>query len=160
MSGYGGYSFPYKGDLKPKGWDPDYKPEDKGYPSWNESFGIFGKKDEDKPRMAGEIFEEIGKQFGDSRGKYRSEAERSERPVFGDSNKGNAGQVLENLGAMFPQQHAPVYMPGVQGSSPLGTIGRIAGTIAGGFLGGPLGIGAAAGMAAGGNIGGGIGSMF
>jgi hypothetical protein len=153
MSGYGGYSS-WEGSIKD--FPGALKPEEKDYFNKQDKFD----SGDDRP-SGGDFLKEFARQLGGGeQDKYRSQAEKEQRPTFGDSNKGNAGQVLENLGAIFPQQHAPVYMPGVQGSSPFGTIGRIAGMIGGGLLGGPLGIGAAAGMSAGGAIGGGIGSFF
>jgi hypothetical protein len=93
--------------------------------------------------------------------KYRSRAERQEdspwpapRAGFGEPTSGRGVQLLDNLSALYPQQHAPVYMAGVEGKKGLGsTIGHIAGTIGGALIGGPVG-----GVVAG--LGGPIGGLF
>jgi len=95
--------------------------------------------------------------------KYRSWGEQGARGWgdqsgvrFGDPLYGRGSQVLENLGAVFPQQHAPMFIPGAEGKRGLGsTIGTLAG-IGASFIPG-LGPGIAAAMPA---IGGNIGSMF
>jgi hypothetical protein len=88
--------------------------------------------------------------------KYRDYASRS-GPTFGDWSRGGGGQVLENLGVVYPQQQGPMYIPGVEGSkSGLGSaIGTLAG-IGASFIPG-LGPGIKAAMPA---IGGSIGSFF
>ena len=51
------------------------------------------------------------------REKYRDEAKfGGDRPYFGEGFKGTGGQVLENLGVVYPQQSGPAYLPGQQGS--------------------------------------------
>ena len=63
------------------------------------------------------------------REKYRDEAKfGGDRPYFGEGFKGTGGQVLENLGVVYPQQHGPMYLPGQQGES--GTFSKIAGVAA------------------------------
>lgn len=81
--------------------------------------------------------------------KWQSEATQG-KASFGDAMQGRGGQVLENLGVVYPQQHSPMFIPGVEGkkSGIFGTAGGLAGalgTAAGIF--GPLGmpIGAAVG---------------
>jgi hypothetical protein len=41
--------------------------------------------------------------------KYRDEAKRAS---FGEAIRGSGGQILENLGALYPQQHSPMFIPG------------------------------------------------
>ncbi len=83
--------------------------------------------------------------------KYRNEAQR---PSFGEATRGSGGQLLENLSALYPQQHAPMFIPGETSQGIGGTIGGAIGTIGGALIGGP------AGAKIGGSIGGGIGSFF
>ena len=83
--------------------------------------------------------------------KYRGMGEQSEAKV-GDPMGGRAGQVLDNLGVVFPQQHAPIVIPGVenQGGKGIGqravqgAAGAFQGFLAGAAHGGPhmAGIGA------------------
>ena len=84
--------------------------------------------------------------------KYRDEAKR---PSFGESNRGSSGQLLENLSALYPQQHAPMFIPGETSQGIGGALGTLAG-IGASFIPG-LGPGIAAAMP---SIGGSIGSMF
>jgi len=81
----------------------------------------------------------------------------SQQGAFGGGMaSGGTGKVLENLGVVFPQQHAPMFIPGVEGKKGLGsTIGGLAG-IGASFIPG-LGPGIAAAMPA---IGSGIGGLF
>jgi hypothetical protein len=83
--------------------------------------------------------------------KYRDE---SQRPSFGEATRGSGGQLLENLSALYPSQHAPMFIPGQTSEGIGGAIGGAIGTIGGALIGGP------AGAAIGGKIGGGIGSFF
>ena len=82
--------------------------------------------------------------------KYRDEAKR---PSFGEAISGSGGQILENLGALYPQQRSPMFIPGETSQGIGGTIGSIAGGILGSVVPG-------VGTALGSSIGGGIGSMF
>jgi hypothetical protein len=66
--------------------------------------------------------------------KYRGMGEQSEAKI-GDPMGGKAGQVLDNLGAVFPQQHAPIVIPGVENQGGKGIGQRIAGGAAGAFQG-------------------------
>lgn len=85
------------------------------------------------------------------REKYRDEARfGGDLPYFGKGFNGTGGQVLENLGVVYPQQHGPMYLPGQQGSKGglFGDIGGAAGALGSAFgVFGPLGapIGAMAG---------------
>ena len=79
--------------------------------------------------------------------------------ALGSGSSGFGGQLLDNLGVVMPNQHAPIVIPGVQtaggGSSGTGSkIGRFAGAALGAVLGGP------AGMTIGATLGGGAGSFF
>ena len=95
--------------------------------------------------------------MGDSdQDKYRSQAEQFGARPLGYPMGGSGGQILHNLGVVFPQQHAPLYT-GTVDAGGKSTGQRIAGGLSGalqGFL-----TGAATGMphmAAVGAIGGGL----
>lgn len=103
--------------------------------------------------------------FGGDEGKYRRKAEEEDAKVrFGQAIAGGSGRVLDNLGVVYPQQHAPIYIPGVQqgGSGGKGgKIGRLAGTALG--LGASMlipGVGPMIGASIGGSLGGGVGGLF
>lgn len=115
--------------------------------AWKTGFGV----NETKPKNDwGEIFGGLFDKAKETN-KYRSEAQR---PSFGESTRGNSGQLLENLSALYPQQHAPMFIPGETSQGIGGAIGSAIGTIGGALIGGP------AGASLGGRIGGGIGSFF
>lgn len=103
---------------------------------------LFDKaKDTDKYRRAGES---SGFSSGSQQGAFG-----------GGMTPGSAGKVLENLGVVYPQQHSPMFIPGVEGKKGLGgTIGSIVGGIGGALIGGPAGFGI------GSQLGGGVGSLF
>jgi hypothetical protein len=44
---------------------------------------------------------------------------RQDRAFGGELSRGGGGQILENLGAIYPQQHSPMYIPGQQGERSL-----------------------------------------
>lgn len=146
-----GYENPLGKDAP--SWDTgkyDWKGNSKGI-DWNSGFDI------DKTGM----FEKL---FGKAKEteKYRSMVERDEDRrsrsgvQFGEPTAGRGTQVLENLGALYPQQQAPMFIPGVEGKKGLGsTIGGLVG-IGASFIPG-LGPGIAAAMP---SIGSGIGSLF
>jgi len=95
--------------------------------------------------------------------KWRDEAEKESGPKIGTGTSGGGGKVLENLGVVYPQQHAPIVIPGVQNQRGTrgGTIGRLAGTALG--LGASAlipGVGPMVGASIGGSLGGGVGSLF
>lgn len=149
--GGSGYENPLGKDAP--SWDTgkyDWKGNSKGI-DWNSRFDI------DKTGM----FEKL---FGKAKEteKYRSmlterdEDRRSRSGAqFGEPTAGRGTQVLENLGALYPQMQAPMFIPGVEGKKGIGgTIGGLVGTIGGAIIGGP------AGAALGGTIGGGVGSLF
>jgi len=55
-----------------------------------------------------------------------------EKPFGGEWSKSGAGQVLENLGVVYPQQHSPMFIPGMPGESGKGgAIGKAAGLAVG-----------------------------
>jgi len=86
--------------------------------------------------------------------KYRSLGE-SNRPIFGEGFSGRGGQVLENLGVVYPQQQGPMFLPGTEGKRSIwGEVGRIAGSLGGALIGGP------AGASIGGQLGGTVGGFF
>jgi hypothetical protein len=115
--------------------------------AWKTGFGV----DENKSQNNwGEIFSGLFDKAKNT-DKYRDEAQR---PSFGEATRGNAGQLLENLSALYPQQHAPMFIPGQTSEGIGGAIGGAIGTIGGALIGGP------AGASIGGKIGGGIGSFF
>ena len=67
--------------------------------------------------------------------KYRSQAGRDDSGRFGGDrafggewNQPRSGQILDNLGALYPQQHSPMYLPGQQGEP--GLFSKIAGVAA------------------------------
>ena len=83
--------------------------------------------------------------------KYRSEANDYIGPrALGYPSFGGSGQVLENLGVVYPQQQAPFFIPGSEGGGK-STGQRIAGGLGGALSGaatgaafGPIGIAAGA----------------
>jgi hypothetical protein len=115
--------------------------------AWKTGFGVSGAKSQNN---WGEIFGGLFDKAKETN-KYRDEAKR---PSFGESNRGSGGQLLENLSALYPQQHAPMFIPGETSQGIGGAIGGAIGTIGGALIGGP------AGAKIGGSIGGGIGSFF
>jgi phage tail tape-measure protein len=82
--------------------------------------------------------------------KYRDEAKRAS---FGEAIRGSGGQILENLSALYPQQHSPMFIPGETSQGFGGIIGTVAGAALGSIVPG-------VGTALGAKVGGGIGSMF
>lgn len=101
--------------------------------------------------------------YGAGSGKWRGEAEKESGPKIGTGTSGGGGKVLDNLGVVYPQQHAPIVIPGVQQqSSNRGSkIGRLAGTALG--IGASMlipGVGPMIGASLGGSLGGGVGGFF
>jgi len=73
----------------------------------------------------------------------------------GEWSKGGGGQVLENLGVVYPQQMSPVFLPGQEGKrSQWGSIGGALLGAASGFIPGVGVAGAALGSQLGGGLGG------
>ena len=131
---------------------PTYKDFPSAFPEFSSKKEKSSRSDIDWGRTIPALFDKARQTD-----KYRDYAERSSSPKFGDWSRGGSGQILENLGAVYPQQQGPMYFPGVEGSkSGLGSaIGTLAG-IGASFIPG-LGPGIAAAMPA---IGGSIGSFF
>lgn len=60
--------------------------------------------------------------------KWQDYAQKKNSPFGGEWSKGGGGQVLENLGVVYPQQHSPMYLPGMPGEQGKGSaIGKAAG---------------------------------
>jgi hypothetical protein len=124
---------------------------------WGKGNPPFGVADEDDPIL--------GSKKSGYTGKYQNLFEKSNpwegrearaEAKWGSPTGGSAGQVLENLGVVFPQQHAPMFIPGQEGKK---GVGGALGTLAGiglSFIPG-IGPGLAAALPA---IGGATGSMF
>jgi len=119
--------------------------------AWKTGFGV-----DNASRNISDVFSSLFNKAKET-DKYRSWGEQGSRGVsFGDQVYGRGSQVLDNLSVVYPQQHAPMFIPGAEGKRGLGsTIGTLAG-IGASFIPG-LGPGIAAAMPA---IGGNIGSMF
>lgn len=143
-----GYENPIGKDAPSWGGDYDWKGAG-GNIDWEKpSFDVASKKTD-----WGEAFKGLFDKTRDT-DKWQSYAS-SQKPIMGEGSKPYAGQVLENLGVVYPQQHAPVFVPGVEGKKGFGgTIGSIVGGIGGALIGGPAGFGI------GSQLGGGVGSMF
>jgi hypothetical protein len=53
-------------------------------------------------------------------------------PMGGEWSRSGGGQILDNLGALYPQQHSPMFIPGQPGQEGKGSaIGKAIGTAAG-----------------------------
>jgi len=114
--------------------------------AWKTGFGVGETKSKDDLRdVFGSLFDKAKET-----NKYRNEAQK---PSFGEAISGKGGQILENLGALYPQQQAPMFIPGETSQGIGGTIGSLAGGILGSVVPG-------VGTALGSSIGGGIGSFF
>lgn len=142
--------FDYKGSSSSGNW-PSI--EDSYKRDWGDSISRRSTSSGGRKTEWGDVFSSLFDKTRDT-DKYRNYGESS-RPYFGDWSRGGGGQVLENLGVIYPQQQGPMFLPGVEGrQSPWGKIGQIAGTIGGALIGGP------AGASIGGSIGGTAGSFF
>lgn len=98
----------------------------------------------------------------DSESKYRRQAEyggfgRSFGGYGGEWSKTGAGQVLDNLGVVYPQQLSPVFLPGQEGKP--SQWGKIGGALLGAAAGFIPGVGLA-GASLGSSLGGGLGSAL
>lgn len=114
---------------------------------WDKSYGKYNDPEESYLNKAKSNL------FGIAR-KKRDEDEsafgRSSGFGIGRGMEGSAGQVLPDLGVVYPQQHAPMFIPGQEGkrSGIFGQAGGLAGALGSAFgIFGPLGapIGAAVG---------------
>ena len=116
---------------------PSLSNTDWGKMAGPEAFRGFTSSDEksgskfDALKAAGVVSSLLSKAEGK---KYRGMGEKSETK-FGDPMGGKAGQVLDNLGVVFPQQHAPIVIPGIQDQGSKGVGQRIAGGALGAFQG-------------------------
>ena len=131
-----GYQNPLGKDGPSWGGSFDWKGGSKGI-DWESGFGI------DKSGLFESLFDKSRKTD-----KYKSRAERNTDPWgsgagvrFGEATQGRGTQLLENLSALYPQQHAPMFIPGQQGEPSLGEkIARSAiGGVVGFATGGPVG---------------------
>jgi hypothetical protein len=97
----------------------------------------------------GEVFEGLFDKTKET-DKYRNRGENTE---FSKPIPGYGGQLLENLSALYPQQHASKFIPGETSQGFGGVIGTVAGAALGTIF--PV-----VGTALGAKVGGGIGGMF
>jgi hypothetical protein len=119
--------------YKPPAFEPGpgFNPNDSGI-SWNEATKFEYKPNEYKPKATSwfertkeNLFDITKNNLKDRGNNSRSGEDSAE---FGRGTEGSAGKVLDNLGVVFPQQHAPMFIPGVQGEQ--GLFGKIAGVAA------------------------------
>ena len=96
---------------------------------------------EPKKRFAGEVWDSLNKE--QNRNRYSGQLTGSRGVYGGQSSTGGSGQILENLGVVYPQTYSPIVIPGQQGSSGGagvgGDIGSLAGMGIGALIGGPAG---------------------
>ena len=119
--------------YKPPAFEPGpgFNPNDSGIP-WNEATKFEYKPNEYKPKATSwyertkENLFDITKNNLKDRGNNSRSGEDS--AGSGRGTEGSAGKVLDNLGVVFPQQHASMFIPGVQGEQ--GLFGKIAGVAA------------------------------
>ena len=126
---------------------PDDQPTIKDFPgAWNkeESKTFGGSSGADWKKGAQFLGGYLSKLGGSDQDKYRSQAEQFGARPLGYPMGGSGGQILDNLGVVFPRQHAPLYIPNVVDGGGKSTGQRIAGA-AGGALQGFMS-GAATGM--------------
>lgn len=126
----------------------------KDAPSFLDKGGGFGAKDFLKSFASG-----LGM---DSESKYRRQGEfggfgRGFGAYGGEWSKAGGGQVLENLGVVYPQQLSPVFLPGQEGKP--SQWGKIGGALLGAATGFIPGVGVA-GAALGSQLGGGLGGAL
>ena len=149
--------FKYK-DLQ---LSPEFKPTPGAFTSgefsWDKA-GKFGGTAENLTKNpfgggnVGNWTDAIGKAtswLGQSRKKAEQDEAMSKLPyALGRGTGGFGGQVLDNLGVVFPPQQAPIYIPGVQqqGSGKGSKIGQVAGAALGALIGGPAGMTIGAGL--------------
>jgi len=94
-----------------------------------------------------------------NRNRYSNQLNEPRGAYGGQPSTGGSGQILDNLGVVYPQTHSPVVIQGQQGSPGVGgDIGKLAGMGLGFVLGGPAG--AALGRQIGGEVGNVAGSFF
>lgn len=98
----------------------------------------------------------------DSESKYRRQGEyggfgRGFGGYGGEWSKGGGGQVLENLGVVYPQQMSPVFLPGQEGKP--SQWGKLGGALLGAATGFIPGVGLA-GASLGSSLGSGLGGAL
>lgn len=129
-----GYENPLDKDSPSWSGNFDWEGGSKGI-NWKSGFGI------DKSGLFESLFNKSKKTD-----KYLSRAERNGNPWgsgvrFGDSTQGRGTQLLENLSALYPQQHAPMFIPGEKAEPSIAE--KIARSAIGGTIGfaagGPIG---------------------
>jgi len=133
---------------------PDDQPTIKDFPgAWSkeESKTFGGGSGADWKQGAQFLGSYLSKLGGSDQDKYRSQAEQFGPRSLGYPMGGSGGRILDNLGVVFPQQAAPLYIPGVVDSGGKSTGQRIAGGLGGALSGaaagaplGPFGIAAGA----------------
>lgn len=90
--------------------------------------------------------------------KYRDWGSSQSFPFMIKGSEGGGGQILENLGVVFPQQQGPMFIPGQEGKK--SKWGALGGALLGAATGFIPGVGLA-GAALGSQLGGGLGgSLF
>jgi hypothetical protein len=73
--------------------------------AWKTGFGVSDTKPQNnREELFGKLFDKAK-----DTDKYRDEAKRAS---FGEAIRGSGGQILENLSALYPQQHSPMFIPG------------------------------------------------
>ena len=93
---------------------------------------------EPKKRFAGEVWDSLNKE--QNRNRYSGQLTGSRGVYGGQPSTGGSGQILDNLGVVYPQTHSPLVIEGQQGSPGVGgDIGALAGMGLGFVLGGPGG---------------------
>lgn len=112
-------------------WDWGSQPGQEAYRGFTSSDKSKSSSTSDALKAAG-IFSSLLSKADEK--KYRGMGEES-KTKFGDPMGGKAGQVLDNLGVVFPQQHAPIVIPGIQDQGSKGVGQRIAGGALGAFQG-------------------------
>jgi hypothetical protein len=117
-------------------FDPDRKSGAEMFPS---AYGDDASSKSDKgwsSEKTGKLAGTIGSLLSKAADKksYREEAEKGSKVRFGEASGGRAGQVLDNLGVVFPQMHAPIII-GASGPTGKSTGQRIAGGLGGALQG-------------------------
>lgn len=119
--------------YKPKGgFSGDFGSSDYKYSS-----GDSGNKWEKAAKLAAGFLKSSS---SDNENRYRNWDKENE-PVFGKSNSGGAFALSPELNVVYPQQQAPVYIPGTPGQKSFGQrlVGSLVGGAAGFASGGPVG---------------------